>query len=126
MVQVAFVAFAVPPGSTVPIGQLQAGYLRHGPVAQFVLEHAPELYSPEPDTFVERTLGTEVSDFGSVLPVVYTSSGGTVKALARESDIPDLAARLGTTTDALGATARSAHRPDLVYLVFSEGVSLEQ
>lgn len=123
--QVAFVALAVLPGITVPIGQLQSGYLRHGPVARFVLEHAPALYSPEPDTFTERTLGAEVPfDDDSTLPVIYTSGGLAFKALVRPSNMPALAQRLGTTAAALEATSRSAHHPDLVYVSITKGLPL--
>lgn len=129
-VQAAFVAFAILPGATVPIGPLQSGYVRHGAVARFVLEHAPAMYSPEPDTFVERTIGSELA--GGVdpnmpaLPVVYTANGRAFKALARPSDLPALAARLGTTADSLREATRSAHRPGLVYVNISGGLPLKQ
>ncbi|HEY7924874.1 MAG TPA: hypothetical protein VII62_16925 [Vicinamibacteria bacterium] len=48
-------------------------FLRHSPAARFVLDRWPRLYRPEPEVFVERTLGHEGPFEG---PVVYRDAGG--------------------------------------------------
>jgi hypothetical protein len=48
-------------------------FLEHSPVARWVLERWPALYSPAPEVFVERTLGHEGPATG---PVIYRDDGG--------------------------------------------------
>ncbi len=56
-------------------------YLRHSPVAAFVLDHAPWLYSPDYEVFIKRTLHVEGQPTQG--PYVYKVDGRCRKVLAR-------------------------------------------
>lgn len=69
-----------------PVGALNTAWNEMTPIASFVLDHFPSLYSPLPTTFNSRVNQTDgVEEFET--PVVYTSSNGYVtKILATSKD----------------------------------------
>jgi hypothetical protein len=56
-------------------------YLEHSYAARFVFRHAPSLYNPSPEIFVERTLGEERP---AEEPVVYRIDGRCRKMLVQK------------------------------------------
>jgi len=58
-------------------------YLRHSPVASFVLEHAPRLYNPDYEVFIKRTLHVEGEPTRG--PYAYVSDGQCRKVLAKRT-----------------------------------------
>lgn len=64
------------------------GYLRHNRLATFALIRIPWAYNPEPEIFVERTLGREV-DIATAKTVVYRrfQDGRIKKVLVHETEI---------------------------------------
>jgi hypothetical protein len=58
-------------------------YLRHSPVAGFVLEHAPWLYNPDYEVFIKRTLHVEGEPTRG--PYAYVSDGHCRKVLAKRT-----------------------------------------
>ncbi|HVQ28383.1 MAG TPA: hypothetical protein VMV21_02315, partial [Vicinamibacteria bacterium] len=96
-------------------------YLEHSYLASFVLKHAPALYNPTPEIFVERTIGEEMRD-GEIssggTAVAYAPEQACRKALAQKRHWPDLLARCGSAAhqppfDALAAANR---RDEWVYV----------
>ena len=72
-------------------------YLEHSYLASFVLKHAPALYNPSPEIFVERTIGEEMRD-GEIpggTAVTYAPEQACRKALAQKRHWPDLLTRCG-------------------------------
>lgn len=57
------------------------------PAARAILDHAPSLYSPPAEVFVDRTLGVD-GDKPDSMPVFYSTERGVTKILA--SDTQDL------------------------------------
>ena len=74
-------------------------YVDHSPVAAWALVHAPSLYSPVPEIFIERTIHREANAPGaleSLLPVAYARPDGVVTKIAyrlpiNEADWKELA-----------------------------------
>lgn len=64
-----------------------------GPIAAFVMRHAPALYNPEPEIFAERASGKEDYDIDPKQVYAYRSNGLVRKALYHASQ-PDLAVAL--------------------------------
>lgn len=98
-------------------------HLTHGPIAKAVLNTAPQLYSPEPDIFFDRTNHYEVSDsYENVLalptePAVYRNPQGRVmKVLFPESGIATAAAQAGVPVSVLRQKMYDAGRPGLYYV----------
>lgn len=55
-------------------------YVKFNPAVKLVLNNFPWLYSPEYETFAERTLGTE-TNYIDRIPIVYSSNGNVTKIL---------------------------------------------
>ncbi len=91
--------------------------LAHTPLAAYVLEHAPALYSPEPEIFAERQLQAE-QPFRSKLPLGFTSPSGQVtKLLLDACSVTWLPLRFRVDPAYLEAVRRShGARPGLFYL----------
>lgn len=73
-------------------GARDDAYLRFTPLAELVLCHAPRLYDPEPEIFVERQLhGDWIMRQASSFPVVFSTRGGEVtKILASERTVSEI------------------------------------
>jgi len=73
----------------------------HRPLARFLLEHAPRLYSPEPEIFAERTTETSLDPAwtGTPLPVVFFTDGDGSPATKVLSDTRSLDALLRYDTN---------------------------
>jgi hypothetical protein len=58
-------------------------YTEHHWIARLLLDHAPSLYNPDPEIFVERTIHTELpqSDYPELLPVAYERADGEITKL---------------------------------------------
>lgn len=58
-------------------------YTEHHWLARLLLDHAPSLYNPDPEIFVERTIHTELpqSDYPELLPVAYERADGEITKL---------------------------------------------
>jgi hypothetical protein len=59
-------------------------YTRHGPIARFALAHFPSLYNPEPEVFLERSLGREAPP-SAHRAVAWPTKGRPVKILVTHS-----------------------------------------
>ena len=68
-------------------------YLRHAPLAKFVLNHFPALYNPNHKLFILRTSHTEASL--SKIPVIYYHAGKCKKALVRGKNEKELKRKCG-------------------------------
>lgn len=55
-------------------------HLKFNPFAEFILDNLPYLYSPDFETFAERTLNQETS-YLDKLPIVYSHNGNVTKVL---------------------------------------------
>jgi hypothetical protein len=75
-------------------------YLEHSYLARFVLKHAPALYNPSPEIFVERTIGEEMrnGEISGGTAVVYAPDRACRKALAQKRHWSDLLVRCGSST----------------------------
>jgi hypothetical protein len=60
-----------------------AAYTRHGPVARVVMTHLPAFYNPEPEVFLERTLGREAPPTAHPI-VVWPTQGQPTKVLVTD------------------------------------------
>lgn len=61
--------------------------LRHTPIAAYLLSHAPALYTPLPEIFVDRTNG---DDADHPVSAIYKTNGTCTKAYILPLDIPKL------------------------------------
>jgi len=65
----------------IPFPADRLSYLEQRPLAQWVLNHAPKLYSPPVEIFVERQLHGEFADPVAELPAVFARPNGQVTKL---------------------------------------------
>jgi hypothetical protein len=84
-------------------------YLEHSAPARFVLEHAPALYNPSHEIFVERTTGSEAAAEG---PFVYARGGRCFKALAKRKHEAALIERCGGVPESRRAFFAARPRSD--------------
>jgi hypothetical protein len=97
-------------------------YLHHGPVATYVLNHRPALYSPDVDIFWDRTTHFEVADSVKNQSGTITESIGFSgpdglfrKLLTLDSEVPYAAGKLGISEEQFRRDSYSAGRPGLWY-----------
>lgn len=89
--------------------------IEFGPVASFVMRHAPALYNPEPEIFAERASGKEDYNVDPAQVYAYRVDGVAMKVLFNAGN-PDFGAQLcGPGQTASGGGARHKIR-DWVYL----------
>jgi hypothetical protein len=90
---------------SVPPARLQ--YLTHGPTASWVLIHAPRLYDPEPEIFIERVIHTDTVP-PDVLPVGFARPSGYVtKLLIDAGSVDRVADRFTVAPDYLPELRRA-------------------
>lgn len=75
--------------------QAASGYseTEFGPIASFVMRHAPSLYNPEPEIFAERASGREDYNVDAARAYAYRVNGIVMKAMYHAS-LPDVATAL--------------------------------
>ena len=65
-------------------------YVEHSRLAEWTLTHAPALYSPVPEIFIERTVNREANEPGlleALLPVVHARPDGVVTKVAYQQPV---------------------------------------
>jgi len=88
--------------------------LKHTPIATYVLTHAPTLYTPLPEIFVDRTNGDDADHPTSA---IYKTNGKCTKAYVLPLDLPKL---LGECTENSMHTTGSIYdeRKDGIYITY--------
>ena len=97
-------------------------HLEHSYAARFVLRHAPDLYNPSPEIFVERTLGREIrgDEVPDGAPVVLRDESRCYKVLTQKRYWPEVLARCGCPRDMpdFQHLARERRRNEWIYVNF--------
>lgn len=66
----------------------RAPYLTHSLPARIALCHLPRSYNPEPEIFVDRTIGRDFGQLHWPLPVAFSCDGRVTKILADRTTLP--------------------------------------
>ncbi|MBY0239479.1 MAG: hypothetical protein K2X55_09200 [Burkholderiaceae bacterium] len=92
------------------------GETEFGPMARFVMRHAPALYNPEPEIFAERASGREDYNVDPAQVYVYRVNGVAMKVLYHAS-LTDFAAKLcGKDQSGAGGTASQHLKGGWIYI----------